>query len=171
METMMLLIALGVSVVAALPMAWAINKFGDDEIAKGIIGVIVSVILLIGGIRAMITINEQYEQEQATTEQAAEQTQWSDWKETEDIFLLQEIEEDTYVVEQDDGTYVCKALKYSLIGETEATYKVIEENDDITVSFLELMEGEKPYGEVLERTSTDDETQTMYVFHVPATEN
>lgn len=68
-------------------------------------------------------------------------------------------------------TYVCKALKYSLIGETEVIYKIIEENDDITVSFLELVKGEKPYGEVLERTSTDDETQTMYVFHIPATEN
>ncbi len=168
METMMVL---GVSVVAALPMAWATNKFGDDEIAKGIIGIIVSVILLIGGIRVTTIINEQYEQEQATTEQAAEQTQWSDWKETEDSFLLQEVEEDTYVVEQNDGTYLCKVITNSSIGETEATYKVIEENDDTTVSFYELMEGEKPYGEVLERTSTDDETQTMYVFHVPATEN
>lgn len=99
METMM---ALGLSVVVALPVVWAANKFGDDEIAKGIIGIIVAVILLIGGIRVLITINEQYEQEQATTEQAAEQTQWSDWKETEDSFLLQEIEEDTCVVEQDD---------------------------------------------------------------------
>ena len=105
------------------------------------------------------------------SEQAAEQTQWSGWKETEDSFLLQEVEEDTYVVEQNDGTYLCKVITNSSIGETEATYKVIEENDDTTVSFYELMEGEKPYGEVLERTSTDDETQTMYVFHVPATEN
>lgn len=99
-----------------------------------------------------------------------QQPQWSDWQEAEDSFLLQEVEEDTYVVEQADGTYVCKALTYSSTGETEETYKVIEKSDNITVKFLDLMEGEKPYGEVLERTS-NDETQTMYVFHVPATEN
>ena len=113
-------------------------------------------------------------QEQTTTEQATEQiteqAQWSDWQETGDSFLLQEVEEDTYVVEQDDGTYICKALTYSPTGETEETYKFIEKNDNTTVEFLDLMEGEKPYGEVLERTS-NDETQTMYVFHVPATEN
>ena len=99
------------------------------------------------------------------------ETQGSDWQIAADSFLLQEVEEDTYVVEQNNGTYLCKVITNSSIGETEATCKVIEENDDTTVSFYELMEGEKPYGEVLERTSTDDETQTMYVFHVPATEN
>ena len=133
-------------------------------------GIFYLVCALIMSIILEYVILPRLEPEQTEPEQATEQTQWSDWQETGDSFFLQEVEEDTYVVEQDDGTYVCKALTYSPTGETEETYKVIEKNDNITVKFLDLMEGEKPYGEVLERTS-NDETQTMYVFHVPATEN
>ena len=133
-------------------------------------GIFYLVCALIMSIILEYVILPRLEPEQTEQEQATEQPQWSDWQETGDSFLLQEVEEDTYVVEQDDGTYICKALTYSPTGETEETYKVIEKNDNITVKFLDLMEGEKPYGEVLERTS-NDETQTMYVFHVPATEN
>ena len=133
-------------------------------------GIFYLVCALIMSIILEYVILPRLEPKQNEPEQATEQTQWSDWQETGDSFFLQEVEEDTYVVEQDDGTYVCKALTYSSTGETEETYKVVEKNDNTTVKFLDLMEGEKPYGEVLERTS-NDETQTMYVFHVPATEN
>ena len=143
---------------------WRIFKGKNGE------GIFYLVCALIMSIILEYVILPRLEPEQTEPEQATEQTQWSDWQETGDSFFLQEVEEDTYVVEQDDGTYVCKALTYSSTGETEKTYKVVEKNDNTTVKFLDLMEGEKPYGEVLERTS-NDETQTMYVFHVPATEN
>lgn len=166
------IIAIMITIVGVLVLFYVVGIFIEqDEIAKGII---ISVLGLVALCAVLFWLSKNTEQEQTTTEQATEQAteqpQWSDWQEAEDSFLLQEVEEDTYVVEQDDGTYVCKALTYSSTGETEETYKVIEKNDNITVKFLDLMEGEKPYGEVLERTS-NDETQTMYVFHVPATEN
>ena len=162
-------VALTIYVVILL---YVVGIFLDrEEIAMGII---VSVVGLLIFFAICFLVVKEIEPEQTTTEQtteqATEQSQWSEWQEAEDSFLLQEVEEDTYVVEQDDGTYVCKALTYSSTGETEETYKVVEKNDNTTVKFLDLMEGEKPYGEVLERTS-NDETQTMYVFHVPATEN
>ena len=152
-------------VIACVFVIGSVESLIDGEIGEGILFAFIAALAIIGVIAGSISMKEQAEQEQAT-----EQPQWSDWQETGDSFLLQEVEEDTYVVEQDDGTYICKALTYSPTGETEETYKVIEKNDNITVKFLDLMEGEKPYGEVLERTS-NDETQTMYVFHVPATEN
>ena len=139
----------------------------QEEIAKATIILVVGLVALCAVVFLLL---KNTEQEPIATEQATEQPQWSDWQENGDSFLLQEVEEDTYVVEQDDGTYVCKALTYSPTGETEETYKFIEKNDNTTVEFLDLIEGEKPYGEVLERTS-NDETQTMYVFHVPATED
>ena len=151
-------------VIACVFVIGSVESLIDGEIGEGILFAFIAALAIIGVIAGSISMKEQ------ATEQATEQPQWSDWQEAEDSFLLQEVEEDTYVVEQDDGTYVCKALTYSSTGETEETYKVIEKNDNITVKFLDLMEGEKPYGEVLERTS-NDETQTMYVFHVPATEN
>lgn len=162
-------------ILAVLAIIFTVVFFMDGDTGNGVKVLILAVVFILAfclhlGIDKMQGEQEQTTTEQTTTEQIAEQAQWSDWQEAEDSFLLQEVEEDTYVVEQDDGTYVCKALKYSSTGETEETYKVIEKNDDITVKFLDLMEGEKPYGEVLERTS-NDETQTMYVFHVPATEN
>ena len=144
---------------------------GQNKIAKGNIVLVVGLLIFYA---TYFLVVKNIKQEQTTTEQATEQIteqpQWSEWQETGDSFFLQEVEEDKYVVEQDDGTYICKALTYSPTGETEETYKFIEKNDNTTVEFLDLMEGEKPYGEVLERTS-NDETQTMYVFHVPATEN
>ena len=162
-------VALTIYVVILL---YVVGIFLDrEEIAMGII---VSVVGLLIFFAICFLVVKEIEPEQTTTEQtteqATEQSQWSEWQEAEDSFLLQEVEEDTYVVEQDDGTYVCKALTYSSTGETEETYKFIEKNDNTTVEFLDLIEGEKPYGEVLERTS-NDETQTMYVFHVPATED
>ena len=151
-------------VIACVFVIGSVESLIDGEIGEGILFAFIAALAIIGVIAGSISMKEQ------ATEQATEQPQWSDWQETGDSFLLQEVEEDTYVVEQDDGTYVCKALTYSSTGETEETYKVVEKNDNTTVKFLDLMEGEKPYGEVLERTS-NDETQTMYVFHVPATEN
>ena len=151
-------------VIACVFVIGSVESLIDGEIGEGILFAFIAALAIIGVIAGSISMKEQ------ATEQATEQPQWSDWQETGDSFLLQEVEEDTYVVEQDDGTYICKALTYSSTGETEETYKVVEKNDNTTVKFLDLMEGEKPYGEVLERTS-NDETQTMYVFHVPATEN
>ena len=151
-------------VIACVFVIGSVESLIDGEIGEGILFAFIAALAIIGVIAGSISMKEQ------ATEQATEQPQWSDWQETGDSFLLQEVEEDTYVVEQDDGTYVCKALTYSPTGETEETYKFIEKNDNTTVEFLDLIEGEKPYGEVLERTS-NDETQTMYVFHVPATED
>ena len=151
-------------VIACVFVIGSVESLIDGEIGEGILFAFIAALAIIGVIAGSISMKEQ------ATEQATEQPQWSDWQETGDSFFLQEVEEDTYVVEQDDGTYVCKALTYSSTGETEETYKVVEKNDNTTVKFLDLMEGEKPYGEVLERTS-NDETQTMYVFHVPATED
>ena len=163
-------------ILAVLAIIFTVIFFMDGDTGNGVKGLILAVVFILVFCLHLRIDKMQGEQEQTTTEQATteqattEQAQWSDWQKTGDSFLLQEVEEDTYVVEQDDGTYVCKALTYSSTGETEETYKFIEKNDNITVKFLDLMEGEKPYGEVLERTSKD-ETQTMYVFHVPAAEN
>ena len=109
-------VALTIYVVILL---YVVGIFLDrEEIAMGII---VSVVGLLIFFAICFLVVKEIEPEQTTTEQtteqATEQSQWSEWQEAEDSFLLQEVEEDTYVVEQ------------------------------------------------------DDETQTMYVFHVPATEN
>ena len=161
-------------ILAVLAIIFTVKCFMEGDTGNGVPSLILAVVFILFFCLHLGIDKMQGEQEQTTTEQiteqATEQPQWSDWQETGDSFLLQEVEEDTYVVEQDDGTYICKALTYSPTGETEETYKFIERNDNTTVEFLDLMEGEKPYGEVLERTS-NDEIQTMYVFHVPATEN
>ena len=92
-------VALTIYVVILL---YVVGIFLDrEEIAMGII---VSVVGLLIFFAICFLVVKEIEPEQTTTEQATEQPQWSDWQEAEDSFLLQEVEEDTYVVEQDGET-------------------------------------------------------------------
>ena len=97
------MIVIGVSLtIYVVILLYVVGIFLDrEEIAMGIIVSVLGLLILFA---ICFLVVKEIEPEQTTTEQATEQPQWSDWQEAEDSFLLQEVEEDTYVVEQDGET-------------------------------------------------------------------